>query len=95
MAKSYFLMVIFVALILPCVEVPEWVTLANDLSNDFFLITSKPKPVSLRVVRREPAAHVTSAVLLKRFPASLPSSTSELQLVTGQRLLTRFSLLKR
>ena len=38
MVKSYFLMAIFVALTLPCVEVPEWVTMCNDPSNDFFLI---------------------------------------------------------
>lgn len=96
MAKSYFLMIIFVALTLPCVEVPDWVTMCNDPSNDFFLITSKPRPVSLQVAQREPLPHVKSAVLWRALlPTSDPNWTSELLLVTGKRLLTLFSLLKR
>jgi hypothetical protein len=93
--KRSLLVTLFVALTLPCVEVPDWLTRCDDPSNDFVLMTSKPKVVSLHLIHSDPPPQLQRGRPPKRFLLPHSTFTSELPFVTGQELLIFFSLQKK
>ena len=95
MTKRSLLVTLFVALTLPCVEVPDWLTRCDDPSNDFVLMTSKPEAVSLHVFEKEPHTQLQRASSSTSFLTTHFTFSSELPFVTGQELLIFFSLQKK
>ena len=95
MTKRSLLLTLFVALTLPCIEVPDWLTRCDDPSNDFVVMTSKPKVVSLHLIQSDPPPQLQGGRPPNRFLLSHSTFTSELPFVTGQELLIFFSLQKK
>jgi len=89
--RSLFL-ILLVAVTLPCVEMPEWLTRCEDPSNDFVLMTPKPEAVSFQIIEPGSLPQSQRAGTSRRSLLPHPALTSELPSVTGPELLIFFSL---
>lgn len=95
MTKRSLLLTLFVALTLPCIEVPDWLTRCDDPSNDFVVMTSKPKAVSLDLIQGDPPPQLQRGRPPNRFLLPHSTFTSELPFVTEQELVIFVSLQKK
>ena len=94
MTRRHLLLIVLLAITLPCIEAPEWLTMNDDPSNDFALVTSKPEAASFHLIQSDPPPQSQGARPSTR--SLLPHSrfVSKVPFATGQELLIFFPLQK-